>query len=54
MNDALAVAQAEHTAALRAWLSARGADEPPALARLDQARARVRDLFEDEVNAWNR
>lgn len=41
----LAAAQAEHTIALRAWLLARGDDEPGALARLDQARARLRDAF---------
>lgn len=39
-----AAARAEHTAALRAWLSARGDAERAAYVRLVRARQRVRAL----------
>jgi hypothetical protein len=45
----LAAAQAEHTVALREWLSSRGDAEPAALARLDRARAALRDAFAARV-----
>lgn len=50
----MAAAQAEHTDALRAWMLARGDDEPAALARLDQARAAVRDAFDRTARTWQR
>lgn len=47
----LRTAQEQHTKALRAWIATTGPGEPGALAALDQARAALRDAFNDRCRA---